>query len=76
MNGTYEDENKNETDHSNAHSSDTINSPNAKMRDSSSIQVPGASRIYSRKKLLFVLLLPLLMSLMQVGSVNTVLNTM
>lgn len=76
MTGTYENETKNKTAHSNVHSSDTIDSPNAKMRDSSSIQVPGASRIYSRKKLLFVLLLPLLMSLMQVGSVNTVLNTM
>lgn len=46
------------------------------IADPGTIQVPGAPRAYSRKKLLFVLLLPLLMSLMQVGSVNTVLNTM
>ncbi|MCI5825894.1 MAG: MFS transporter [Arcanobacterium sp.] len=39
------------------------------------IHVPGSQRSYSRNKLLVVLLVPLMMSLMQVSSINTALTT-
>lgn len=42
-------------------------------RNADEIRVPGSSRIYNRKKLLAVLLVPLFMSLMQVSSINTAL---
>lgn len=44
------------------------------VQNSNEIHVPGSSRIYSRKKLLIVLLVPLFMSLMQVSSINTALD--
>lgn len=43
--------------------------------NSNVIRVPGSQRIYNRNKLLIVLLVPLMMSLMQVSSINTALTT-
>lgn len=40
------------------------------------IVVPGAKRTYSRGKLLFIMLVPLMMSLMQVSAINTALPSM
>ena len=46
------------------------------MTDASNeIRVAGSNRVYSRKKLLIVLLVPLMMSLMQVSSINTALTS-
>ena len=43
--------------------------------NSNEIRVAGSDRVYSRNKLLVVLLVPLMMSLMQVSSINTVLTS-
>lgn len=43
------------------------------LHDPRYIHVPGSNRVYDRNKLLAVLLVPLLMTLMQVSSVNNIL---
>lgn len=49
---------------------------NQQHNSADEITVPGSDRIYSRKKLLIVMLVPLMMSLLQVSSVNNALYSM
>lgn len=49
--------------------------PNQPDSNPRHIRVPGSDRVYDRNKLLFVLLVPLMMTLLQVSSVNNILTS-